>query len=88
MTKSAMAAHVNRFSIFSHGVKRSLREMAAKSWVRGAPAKAAPDARAGIPGMISRGSPLLLLEDSDLSLALISFISRFLQISKTRPAMA
>ena len=37
MTKSASDASRRRFSIFSHGVRRSLRLIRAKSWINGAP---------------------------------------------------
>ena len=42
-----------RFSIFSQGVKRSLREITAKSWVSGAPSTAAPPQAAVMPGTTS-----------------------------------
>ena len=49
MTKSASDASRRRFSIFSHGVRRSLRLIRAKSWINGAPRTAAPPvAAAGI----------------------------------------
>ena len=37
-----MAAQASRFSIISHGVSRSEREITQKSWASGAPSTAAP----------------------------------------------
>ena len=88
MTKSALAAASRRFSISSQGVSRSLRLMAAKSWVSGAPNRAAPALRAGIPGTTS------ILRTSLLSAVLLFghggtiAMPLILQVSKTRPAMA
>ena len=42
MERSASAAASSLFSIFSQLVSRSLKEITAKSWVRGAPRRAAP----------------------------------------------
>ena len=50
---SHFAAAASRFSIFSQGVSRSLREMTAKSWVSGAPSTAAPPQAAVMPGTTS-----------------------------------
>ncbi len=55
MTKSALAAAANRFSISSQGVSKSLKLMEAKSCISGAPSKAEAALKAATPGMTSNG---------------------------------
>lgn len=55
MTKSAIPAACRRFSIVSHGVRRSLMLITAKSCIKGAPSTAAPRMPAVIPGTTQSG---------------------------------
>src|SRR3989344_3707738 len=53
ITKSPSAAILSLFFIVSHGVKRSLNDIDAKSCIRGAPSRPAAAQKAGTPGMTS-----------------------------------
>ena len=56
MQKSALDAQSRRFSIFSHGVSKSLKEIRQKSLMSGAPSTAAPEQAAVMPGTTSISS--------------------------------
>jgi len=58
MDMSAWEANSSLFSIFSSGVKRSLRLITAKSLINGAPRSAEAAEAAVIPGRISIGMPV------------------------------